>query len=450
MVSCTSGDKSSSVDDIMDETAAVDRELEGLDGDSFVGNDSFLDDQLPEDMLGETSGSAVADSGGSDDFSFDEAPPAPEIAADDSFSTGGTDSSIPDGFSAPPPVDDTSSGFADSGSGFSDSGSSTGFVDTGSEPSSDFGSSDSGFASNDSVPFESTPAPVVSAPLRKVEAAPIRRGGQLLNAVYISRPGDSFRSISSLVYGTDSREADLKAANAWVTTLRPGTKIYYNSPVRPTDEQQMLTYYEDQGIAPEVYQAQAGENIRTVSKNLLGYDRAWMEVWSTNNVESKGDLTEPASLRYWKGVPAGSVPAPTLASNNLPPKTEDFPPPQAAISEPPPPMDFPPLEDPMSDFPPPDAGGMGSVAANDFPPPPDIPPPPPMDLPPPPAINPPPPPSVAKKADSDDSAGAMDQDLVMIGGAGLVLLMLVGLIVARKRRQQKELASAFNDTQVGT
>jgi LPXTG-motif cell wall-anchored protein len=60
---------------------------------------------------------------------------------------------------------------------------------------------------------------------------------------------------------------------------------------------------------------------------------------------------------------------------------------------------------------------------------------------------------VAKKAvhaDSEISEG-MDQDLMMsLAGAGIVAAGLAALVIVRKRRQQREMSSAFNDTQVGT
>jgi LPXTG-motif cell wall-anchored protein len=428
LTACTSNDKSADGDEVLDETAAVDQELENLEGDSTAVADSeaSLDEQLPEDALGETESNAGDVAAAEEPVSTEgEQPPAPEIAAEDS--TAGTgDSAVPEGFSAAPP-DETG-----------------GFVDSGTEaPAPDVA------ASNDPVPETPAPSepvaatePVAPKPLLKVETAPFTRDGMLLNAVYIARPGDTFRSIASTIYGNPDKAADLEKANSWVSKPKPGTKLYYNSPQRPTDDQKLLTYYEDAGIPAEIYQAQPGENIRTIAKNLLGYDKAWQEVWATNPVESKSDISEPTSLRYWKAAPAvpPAMPSQDLAVNTPPP--EVMPPTNSFPNDIPPPADMPP-----SDM------GTGSMAANEFPPPADLPPPP-ADLPPPPpaeAINPPPPPPpVAKKAAPEEGGEAMDQDTIMIAGVGLVLLALVGLIIARKKRQQREMVAAFNDTQVGT
>jgi LPXTG-motif cell wall-anchored protein len=45
----------------------------------------------------------------------------------------------------------------------------------------------------------------------------------------------------------------------------------------------------------------------------------------------------------------------------------------------------------------------------------------------------------------------MDNDMVMsLAGAAIIAAGLAAVIVIRKRRQNREMASAFNDTQVGT
>jgi LPXTG-motif cell wall-anchored protein len=45
----------------------------------------------------------------------------------------------------------------------------------------------------------------------------------------------------------------------------------------------------------------------------------------------------------------------------------------------------------------------------------------------------------------------MDNDMVMaLGGGGILLVGFVAMMVLRKRKQAKEMAAAFNETQVGT
>lgn len=45
----------------------------------------------------------------------------------------------------------------------------------------------------------------------------------------------------------------------------------------------------------------------------------------------------------------------------------------------------------------------------------------------------------------------MDNDTLMaLAGAGILFVGFAALMVIRKRKQQREMAAAFNDTQVGT
>lgn len=281
------------------------------------------------------------------------------------------------------------------------------------------------------------PEPVAKKPasLQKIPEKPWKQSGMLLNAVYFARPNDTIESISQMIYGSDKTE-DLKKANAQLRKRepKPSEKIFYNSPIRPSDEDRLLTYYEDMGMQPETYTAQSGDNIVKVSKDLLGYDNAWKEIWPINPVESKGALDEGTQLRYWKGPAA-----------------------QAAAPTPPPP---PPMPEPTEAAPPP-TNVAGNTAEMPPPPPPDMPPPSEVPPPPPPleaAPPPPPPPPMAEeppppppKRPKSVEGETMDSDttialaVIAVAAAGLG-----GLLVVRKRRRQKEMERAFGDTQVGT
>lgn len=155
-------------------------------------------------------------------------------------------------------------------------------------------------------------------PVKKIKTEAFSVGGTNLNRVYIARGGDTAASISTKIYGDNSKQSDLKRWNSWLANREPktGDKIYYRSPSNPQD-QMMLTFYEDVGAQPSIYTSQAGDNIRQVSKNLLGENDSWKEVWATNmDVESKGDIPGGLSLRYWPG----NVQIPT----NLAMNSQDF------------------------------------------------------------------------------------------------------------------------------
>jgi hypothetical protein len=75
-------------------------------------------------------------------------------------------------------------------------------------------------------------------------------------------------------------------------------------------------------MSPSYYTSQEGDNIRKVSKQLLGHERSWMEIYATNeSVASKGRLPAGLRLRYWQEGAAAA--APVMAMN----KPEPTPPP---------------------------------------------------------------------------------------------------------------------------
>ncbi|MEN0057485.1 MAG: hypothetical protein AAGB31_01520 [Bdellovibrio sp.] len=423
MTSCTSKDSQSDSEMASDFDSA---DLEKLDNDEaleLTRDEALSSDQLPEDALGETT-SNVADTS-------HDVPAPTDMAAT----------------SEPMPSDP----FADSHS-TTTTDSSTTIVDSGvsSEPESS-----SMIESSPRTGTASFSEPVKqNVPLQKVPSAPWKVGKTWFNTVYFARPGDSLASISRMIYGNEGKVAELKKGNPSFKSrsVKPGEKVYYSSPHRADDSSRMITYYEDNGIAPEVYVAKSGDNIRKISKNLLGYDNAWKEVWSSNSVDSKGAISEGTELRYWRGgAIAAAPPAPSqeIAAGGM---MEDH-------SLPPPPTG--PAHDEMPAVPP-------QQAQADFPPPPpmpeqemDMPPPPPppgMDMaqdhmapPPPPAevINPPalPPPQMA-----EESAPEMDNDTTMaLAVVGLGAAGLAALIVIRKKRKQRELEQqAMDNTHVGT
>lgn len=305
------------------------------------------------------------------------------------------------------------------------------------------------------VPTENKPIEVAAPKpsLKKIKDMPFKEGEQLLNSVYVARPKDTFSSISKLIYGDATHVKSLKSGNPTVKTVRAGDKIYYNSPQRPTDESMMKVYYEDVGQVPETYTAKEGDDLKKLSKELLGFSGAWKEVWAINPVESKDKLAEGTTLRYWKGAPPASSEvapsAPTMAGTTDGMPTEMPPPPMPPQAEPmmpppPPPMNevsVPPPPPPMPEMAPPPTN-MGSTA----PPPPSVvtPPPPPVAVQPP-MDNPPPRPKKAVQAE----ASGMD-DMMMLGAVGVLVVGIAAIVIMRKRKQQKEMAAVFNEnTQIG-
>lgn len=281
--------------------------------------------------------------------------------------------------------------------------------------------------------------------LQKVASTPWKISGKWVNGIYFARPGDSLSSISQTIYG-DDRSNELKKINPTYNNreVKPGDKVYYASPMRPDDASTILTHFEEKNIPSKTYTAQSGDNIRKVSEQLLGYSQAWKEVWSYNSLESKQGMDEGTVIRYWDV---------NLASMSTPPMAEQAPTPPPMDTSVPPSMPEMPSQDTAS-------------ANSDFPPPPDFsspdpgmetadlpPPPPPMDIPPPPPPPmdiPPPPPPVAQADTSNELASAVAEDdqILVLGAIGLVVVS-GALFIIRRKRKQKELEQSLGETHVG-
>ncbi len=286
--------------------------------------------------------------------------------------------------------------------------------------------------------------PKPSRTLQKMASSPWKMGSKWVNGIYFARPGDSLESISQTLYG-DDRTSELKKINPTYANreVKPGDKVYYASVVRPEDNAQIMTYFEEKNVPAKTYISKSGDNIRKVSQELLGYPEAWKEVWAYNSVESKQDIGEGIELRYWEAQPSsGSAPIADQAAPEMP-----------SIPEAPPMA--PPAEDPMAQLPPPSQElppppDMNNMAGNDLPPPPppmDAPPPPPsMDMAPPP---PPPPPASATQASVDDAATTEQDTNLAVGAVGAMVLGALALIMVRRKRKQREMEQALGETHVG-
>jgi LPXTG-motif cell wall-anchored protein len=289
----------------------------------------------------------------------------------------------------------------------------------------------------DSAPLEEAPAPAV-VPLRKIETTPWTQGNVLVNGVYLARQGDNFSTVSQKIYGSEDKVSEMRKINPTIARreMKVGDKVYYNSPKRPTDNTQLLTFYEDNGLAPETYVSQPGENIRTISKNLLGDNNSWKEIWSTNlDVESKSDLPEGTRLRYWAGEVA--APAPVVAQQETPPPAmpEESAAAAGAVA-----TDTP---QPPSEMPPPPMPDEAAQQAQMAPPPPIE-----ESLPPEPVVAeaPPAPVDAGMAANSEstgnplaDLLGGEDQTTALMIGALFLIAAAALFIIIKKRKSKKNI-----------
>ncbi len=444
--------------------AKGDGETESFD--DFGGEDVEVEDNFADEYPDDDYAKSGAVAGTAEPAAGAEADPFGEDYIDDnSFASGDQDDSL----------------FVDEGAGLPDETmSSNQETDLFAQESADPIVDTPTFAdtSYDDGMIYDVPSAPTWVPVKKMKPATYTRAGSNINRLYVVRPGDNMDSIAQKIYGDSSKAKDLYAYNSHFTgkTLNVGDKIYYESPNNPND-QSMTTYYEDNNIPASYYTSKSGDNIRKVSKKLLGHDRSWMEIYATNDsVESKGKIPSGLRLRYW---PSGATA--TMAMNDPEPEAEPAmeepvatPPPAASVDEPP--MDEPVAMDEPEDMPEFDDEGMDSpkeIAANDEPteikdpmdedsapvPPPTMgqasnTPPPPKPVappPPPPAPKPnlrkPAPPKININSGSDDPLAAIGNDNKILGALGGLAILVAFIILVFIRRSRAKRVD-FSQTQV--
>lgn len=303
--------------------------------------------------------------------------------------------------------------------------------------------------------------------LKKIaETVPYKHGEGFVNTVYIARPKEKLADISRSIYGMD-KSKELKSINGFLKSRSPkgGDKVYYISPNRPTDSSRTISFYEDTGMMASTYVAEKGENLHKVSKKLLGYDNAWKEVWTTNEISSKTKLAKGDSIRYWRGADQIQT-SPTLAQNDGPAKIVDSaaqmpeqmtPPPhqEVAMNNTPPPQEMAPPQPQSQELPPPPpppADMQQPVAQQELPPPPPQemtpPPPPPQDL-----VAAPVAPVKQHNMEEEPAAeeGAMNSDTTMMIGVVAVLVAALALVLVRRNKKKKEAdLASIEQNHVGT
>ncbi len=326
-------------------------------------------------------------------------------------------------------------------------------------------------ADNSALADYSVPEPKKGETLLKLATTmPYQTPKGWVNTVYVARPGETLTDISMKVYAADQTK-DLKkiAENSFLKwrAVKPGDKIYYISPNRPDDSTKTILYYEDMGMVPETYVAKKGDNLKKVAKEILGYSNGYIEMWTSNPVESKGKLAEGETLRYWRSASGVTN---STANNSMnaggaaqfidPAQAPQMPPPQMANNAMPPPTEMPPPPDSMATLPPPpsmDQQPMPTdpqqMADNSLPPPP---PPPPADIAPPPPVedvN-----ATAKVAPTDPTEeedtgsplAGLDNETMTMAAVGILIAALAFTLIRRKKKKAAEMAAAMNETHVGT
>ena len=301
-----------------------------------------------------------------------------------------------------------------------------------------------------SPPFDDSSTSVSQGPgmipVKKIKSYPYNRAGMLVNAVYIARSGEDLFFISQKIFGAD-RTADLLAINPNLQRgVDVGDKVYYNSPSRPNDSQNLLFYYEDIGAAPLQYNVARNDNIRDLAEQFFGERESWKELWATNPVESKWALNEGTVLRYWDGSISAPLPSNEVVQNEVvqeevvqeesfPPTQEEAPDIAGATGG----NEFPP---PGTETAGPQDGSTGDFAGGDeFQP---------SPLPPPPSLQPTQPPIAMGDQGQDDGFGNLleDKQSLFFLVAGIVVIMLMLMIAVRRKTRRRKMRMNIGDTQI--
>jgi hypothetical protein len=178
-------------------------------------------------------------------------------------------------------------------------------------PKDDLGESDP-LTTEVDPPLPSLKAAQELVQVAKIDKNPFFVNERLMNTVYIARPNEDLGTISQKIYNED-RIAHLLADNPNVSRgVAAGDKIYYTSPNRPDDKKAILTYYEDNKMAPAYYSTQQGDDIQKIGRRVLGFEDAWKEIWAINDgLQTQALLPAGLKIRYWSGneLKAGSADA---------------------------------------------------------------------------------------------------------------------------------------------
>jgi nucleoid-associated protein YgaU len=126
-----------------------------------------------------------------------------------------------------------------------------------------------------------------------VRSRPFESGGSLLNGFYFTRAEDqSWVDLAQKLYGDPAKAEDLRLWNGG-SSLRVGTLIYYSSPFRPQDAEQMKSFSQDYGLGTEGYAIQRGDTLSRIAAFRYGGAQSWKEIAAENPELRSPDRIDP-------------------------------------------------------------------------------------------------------------------------------------------------------------
>jgi LysM repeat protein len=115
----------------------------------------------------------------------------------------------------------------------------------------------------------------------EIASKPFQKNGLWMNSYMFVRGEQNWKQISRLLYGREDRANFLAQWNAG-RELRPGTIIYYNSPLRPDDSTSMKVLEDDFGLSLEGLIVKKGDSLSLIAARVYGSPEAWREIASLN------------------------------------------------------------------------------------------------------------------------------------------------------------------------
>jgi LysM repeat protein len=115
----------------------------------------------------------------------------------------------------------------------------------------------------------------------EIASKPFQKDGLWMNSYMFVRGEQNWKQISRLLYGREDRANLLAQWNAG-RELRPGTIIYYNSPLRADDSTSMKVLEDDFGLSLEGLIVKKGDSLSLIAARVYGSPEAWREIASLN------------------------------------------------------------------------------------------------------------------------------------------------------------------------
>jgi LysM repeat protein len=131
-----------------------------------------------------------------------------------------------------------------------------------------------------------------------VHSMPVKAGNHWMNAFYfVTSENETWRSLAIKFYNKAEHTELVRSWNMG-QVLKPGSVVYYNSPFRPQDQSNMLSFTEDFGQRFERRQVQAGDSLSKIAGRLWGNVHAWPAIAAVNPQITHPDVIEVGEVLF--------------------------------------------------------------------------------------------------------------------------------------------------------